>query len=926
MSNDRDLTRWNRSGLQRFRYVDGNAVTLFEKIRQLLIDRFSDPDSGELRWEALEEIRPEGEASQTENDLLLEQYRTESRDLGIELVRALARSTHVLTEHLDVYANESYLGTATQWEHVRRLVQMLDYHPSPPSSASTDLVLIAKKGKKGLVAKGLQVKNSPKDGASPAVFETLEDVKIDVDLNALRVSNWNISPTSLSATGTSPWIAKEDEDISSGDLAVLGKTSGALATAMKIKSRDRDGVLTLESLESGSAWQSWKLGEVQLEVGSKKVLKPRLNGTDVLQFDEGHGLVAGDLVAWEKNGWYFATVAESDAHALRLAGSSLPDDQAGLYRAYAVEADSSGDIRFPTTYKAVSSKKAGKADNLSSHTVQKISSSASDDFSTAYRKLAGTSLREIYLVGSGVKSVAKARKGTASGSYVFPGSPEGLASGQWLVAELKDGSRQAVRIKEIKKQESSFTLLFEQSPGSSLVRLHGPFEYNLHPNGFDTNPTPLMATFSPVLTTSSFPELLASGRTLILERDDGLVAAHKTTVRSIDAASGSLTLASIPAAAQGFTLGNTLIRGNVVKAGHGESKPVKVLGSGNAGLSGQLFVLAVKEVAHVADSAFPAGVRSALEVQVGERFWQQVASLDDSGPADAHYAVCITEEGHLSIHFGDGHHGRRLPTGNNNIKVRYRQGTGLAGNLSSLSLAKTVKPHALMEKVIQPLPARGGNDVEGVERMRENSPGNILCLERAVSLSDITHLAARHSSVWQARAFARPTGYNRHESVRLVVVPAGGGTMNGLAETLGSYLRTHLLPGVELTLSDFVPVQLDMDVTLRVDMAAYDSDVVVKKVRTALVNAFALKNAKLGKPLFRSEIARVVEGVEGVENSVSVISGETLKDRAGKTVPLRHVDYGGDGTIRGLRPAGDQVIYLEDETSALRITAEKLVL
>ena len=65
---------------------------------------------------------------------------------------------------------------------------------------------------------------------------------------------------------------------------------------------------------------------------------------------------------------------------------------------------------------------------------------------------------------------------------------------------------------------------------------------------------------------------------------------------------------------------------------------------------------------------------------------------------------------------------------------------------------------------------------------------------------------------------------------------------------------------------------------------------------------------------------------EGVENSVSVIRPETLQDEEGKAIAVRHVDYGGDGSIRGLRPAADQVIYLEDKSTALSITTEKLVL
>jgi len=40
MSTGNDLTRWNRAGLRRFRYVDGNAVTFLEFLRAELAKRF----------------------------------------------------------------------------------------------------------------------------------------------------------------------------------------------------------------------------------------------------------------------------------------------------------------------------------------------------------------------------------------------------------------------------------------------------------------------------------------------------------------------------------------------------------------------------------------------------------------------------------------------------------------------------------------------------------------------------------------------------------------------------------------------------------------------------------------------------------------------------------------------------------------------
>jgi hypothetical protein len=140
MSN-RDLTRWNRAGLSRFRYVDGNAVTFLEELRQALIDRFSDPDAKRLQWRDLvpkregdsdngwkrledERNRLQQEFPRESLNRLLAQYHDDRRDWAWEIGRVLARSSHVLTEYIDAYANEGFLGTATQWDNVRRLVEM----------------------------------------------------------------------------------------------------------------------------------------------------------------------------------------------------------------------------------------------------------------------------------------------------------------------------------------------------------------------------------------------------------------------------------------------------------------------------------------------------------------------------------------------------------------------------------------------------------------------------------------------------------------------------------------------------------------------------------------------------------------------------------------------------------------------------------
>lgn len=438
-----------------------------------------------------------------------------------------------------------------------------------------------------------------------------------------------------------------------------------------------------------------------------------------------------------------------------------------------------------------------------------------------------------------------------------------------------------------------------------LERLYGVFAHTLRPSGWDRNDTPV--TGARLILEQVPPALLAHGRRLLLERADTGYA-REAAVVAVDAAVRSLDLSPALDSEQeeGFTLGNLILYANVVPAGHGEAKPAKVLGSGDAARRGQSFVLKEKNVAFVADPTQPAGVAAAVSVSVAGQVWQQVATLRDSRPSDAHYEVRLTEDGFLAFTFGDGRHGRRLPTGTNNVRVSFRVGTGLAGNLAPGSLEKPARPHPRVAAVRQLLAATGGNDREEVASLKEQAPASVLTLERAVSLADFAALAARQASVWQARAFALPTGGGRHASLEVVVVPAGGGPLGPLAADLQSFLLAHAVPGIDLKVSPYEPRPFDLEVEIEVRAAEFDRDEVRRNVEAALLDAFSLRRRALGADLFVSEIYKVVEAIQGVESSLAAI--------------------GGDRTVR-LLPATDwQVIFLDPASSQLTVDTREFEL
>jgi hypothetical protein len=942
MTHRTDLTRWNRAGLSRFRYVDGNAATYLETLRLAMQAAFADPAVNPPQWQSLDIAVAADESEADRLTRLLGQYQASRRDLGWEIMRTLARSVHIIAEHLDAYANEAYLDTATQWDAVRRLVAMLDYHPAPPASAEGLLRLTVKNGQKGRVATGFQVKNAPADGSTPVIFETLADLDVDAALNSLRLRDWNRSqaPFAYVAKGKGGNICLAAfpigvaiEGLSQGGKGILlVEADTAVPQGIPIRvthvAADR---LVLEGPPPPDGIRfPVRRHQVSLLVMPEHIQAPQLIGDDALRLDRDHNLSADTKIAWQEGGtWYAARVANAQGRRLVLAdgepGHRLPPIGKAVYRLHSAgrqEVASGSRLAIPVS----ADRRSGTA--VWSDTLARISTDQIEPFTdsanvTLFEEVTTAGIETAHYLSSETDHSGVVRDRQLQ-TLTFDGDPGDLASGQWVYLEDQLGQPHARQIDSLEKIEDAFRLELLGTPlDGTLRRLYGTFAETVQPADADKNRMPVLGSVLP-LAIDPLPAGLTKGRPLIIQGDRDALA---VTVSAVDPAARTVTVTpAISPEEVALTRYATVIAANVVAAGHGESKPEAILGSGDAAQSNQSFVFKIKEIAFVADTGQPAGVAAAIAVRVDGRTWRQVGTLKDAGPAEASYTVRMTEEGYLKIAFGDGMHGRRLPTGQNNLRIAYRVGTGPTGNLAPGGLSKAVAPHPLLDAVSQPLATGGGNLMEAVADIRSNAPASVLTLERAVSLADFTHLATAHSSVWQALAVASATGFSRHENVLVVVVPAGGVPLGSLKGTLEDYLSERALPGVSVEVVPYAPVALKLAVVLRVPTEAYDPDTVAAAVREALTASFSLKQARLGKVLYRSAVVQAAETVTGVQNCLCVIRADTLTDAEGNAVTVRHVARGADGTIRSIRPTADQVIYLEETPAHLEITVEEFSL
>ncbi|MEM9292163.1 MAG: hypothetical protein AAGD01_10820 [Acidobacteriota bacterium] len=966
-----DLTRWNRAGLSRYRYVDGNAVTYLEFLRQQLADAFP-----QWRQVAVGEA-PEDEDPRRRIERLLAQYQQERGDWGWEISRAFVRALHSLTEHLDAYANESTLATATQWQNLRRLVEMIDYRPAPPASAVTPWALELKAEQAGWVPSGLAAKWAPPDGAPPVFFESLEGLEADAACNALRLRDWNRSPRVVS--GNRLVVEGGFEDLVLGQPVVVEHEPSGRLEARRLRaatvelSVDPSGlggeqertVLTLdEPLASNLRWRRGDLilhlapaeqnrllgpAETGAQLGRGVALEELAEGRPEDDGAPENPLRPGEVVVLEDGEhtlWAMLTRVDERWVVLDREAGPFHLDSAWLSRPHRVAvADRRGRrVESGPEPGITAVRVSGDYSRLQGRWVADRVASSSD----------GSRLETFRVFAAVYRPVDSARPDGGGYTTLRLEDPDNLLSnpqglyvppvvGEWkLDTYLRPAGRRLPATVELRRAlkktfadtpavmvqgrqlawgrvtrvagaaaEAAPTLSVEgwrQRRGGNFflatTRLWSAYKHSVRMWGWRHNPTPLTSALLPLELAG--PALLTAGRRLLLEERAGEAVTAVLEAQVVRLEDRRRQLVIEPAPDDRFTVGGCVVRANVLTAGHGKAENPKVLGSGDGTRSGQSFVLE-EEVAFVPDVAMPSGVAAALQITVGDRIFQQVSTLAQCAPPDACFETRMTEDGHLRLLFGDGVRGQRLPTGVNNVRASFRKGRGPAGNVDAFAFVKPAEPHPLVEAIVQPLPAVGGAEMEGAESLRTLAPRSLLTLDRAVSLADFSALAGRQSSIWQARAFraaSRPG--RRGEVVEVVVVPAGGGELGDLGEILRAYLSARALPGVSVTVVPYEPRPVELEVRYRVRSEAYDLQRVGAALSAALLEAFSLRQRRLGVDLFVSDVYRVAEGVEGVENTLCILDGDP--DR------------------RRLRASARQLLFLDGDGRGLNLKPEEATL
>ncbi len=376
-----------------------------------------------------------------------------------------------------------------------------------------------------------------------------------------------------------------------------------------------------------------------------------------------------------------------------------------------------------------------------------------------------------------------------------------------------------------------------------------------------------------------------------------------------------------------YTRASVVIRGNVARAVHGQSN-VEVLGSGNASRAFQAFALR-QTLAHDTGPQ-PGGVEAALEIRVNDIAWSQVPNLTLAGPQDRVYALRTDGTGKTTVQFGDGVTGARLPTGLENVRAVYRVGGGSLGNVDAgkLSLLGSRPLHVM--GVVNPAPATGGSDPEGIDDARRGVPLGTKSLDRLLCVQDYADFARATVGIGKALAISIPRRFRAlvHVTVagsnETAIIP-GSPALDMLAASLAAFGDPDL--PIEVAACRLKLVVISARVRLR-DGFAWDD--VQPAIRTRLLRALGFAHRDLAQAMRRSEVIALIQTVPGV--SFLVLDTLTALTPDFDAAALQAIAAGAgaedvqaalprmDAQTRKVLPA--EIAFLTDKVPAMLLLAE----
>jgi hypothetical protein len=367
--------------------------------------------------------------------------------------------------------------------------------------------------------------------------------------------------------------------------------------------------------------------------------------------------------------------------------------------------------------------------------------------------------------------------------------------------------------------------------------------------------SPILKLVTPV----KFPASSSSLVSLLLEDAESQGIAAKG---ELDSTADLLNLSGLQPAS--LSLKSPLsVLFNLLSVSRGQTVPVEILGSGNASLAGQEFVIKKSPLTYLLsdDSSSGGNYKSTLRIWVDGIEWQEVPSFYGQSPDASVFVTREDENQQTHVQFGDRINGARLTSGVNNVVAKYRYGSGKdAPDAGALSVI--VKPYPNLKSIRNPVPVGGGADPEPSEQIRRYAPQSVLTFGRAVSGDDYETIAAQTPGVSRAKIYWTWDTTQQRSLVKLYV-----GDDNSAVSAAKIALKGSADPNRSVAVELAQPRPIRVSLTLRIE-ASRIPETVIAAAQDALLNPdnglFGANAIQIGQAIYQSQIYAVCMKVPGV--------------------------------------------------------------
>ncbi|MBD2455441.1 putative baseplate assembly protein [Nostoc sp. FACHB-87] len=790
-------------------------------------------------------------------------------DPAIALLDAWAVVGDVLTFYQERIANEGYLRTATEDRSILELSRTVGYKLNPGVAASTYLTFTVEdapgSAQEVTVPAGTRVQSIPKaPGELPQTFETIAEIKTRVEWNSLKP---DISPkfdtpkfdqdtTELSLQGTNTRLQPGDR------ILIISDTGGDNTAPLPVSpdpnanppKREFRFFLTLESVET-DAQNNFTL--IRWNNNTKQTLPAVLvnathssaNNLQVFAFRQQASLFGHNARDWSELSPEIKrkySPSQFGSETINCTGITIRVNNDAVFTTSINKGDIITVANQSKTVVNISENKKiitvdsgfiPNLDNIQGFIYNKAISEWSK-FSIQSSQIDLNALYPNVLPGSWVllnQDESSELYQVENSSTVFRSDFE-LAG---KVTRINVTSSNGLEKFDLRK-----TTIFIQS--EQLLLFKKPQEL------------PSIKRQNPLIKLAQSIPPLEPGRTVIIKDKTNTEIAF---VGSMDD-SQSLTLSYD--LQHDYDTASMTIYANVVPATHGETVEKEVLGSGNGGQANQRFKLKKPPLTYVSE-ATASGSKSTLQVYVNNVLWQEVISLEEQDARSQCYIVQIDDRGEFTIIFGDGIHGSRLPSGQENIIATYRSGIGQVGEVKAGSLILLQNRPLGIRDVTNLHDATGAGDRETSLHIRDNTPRTVRTLDRIVSLRDFQNFTQSFAGIGKAQAVILWTGQTKLIHITIAAddgqqVESNSALFTNLKQAIVSNM-SNPLQFVEI--QSYEPLYFNIETTVWIDQR-YQENSVKQIIESTLNQTFSFAKREFGQAVAASEVIEIIQNIAGV--------------------------------------------------------------